>query len=58
MALEMVLEGSFSGAGNTIPPMIISIPGSVLRVPLAYLIAIFGGRRKRRVVGDHSHYYR
>ncbi len=43
MALEIVLEGSFSGAGNTIPPMTVSIPGSVLRVPLAYLIAIFWG---------------
>ena len=41
MALEIVLEGSFSGAGNTIPPMSVSIPGSVLRVPLAYLLAIF-----------------
>jgi putative MATE family efflux protein len=43
MALEIVLEGSFSGAGNTIPPMTVSIPGSVLRVPLAYLIAISWG---------------
>ena len=43
MALEIVLEGSFSGAGNTIPPMSVSIPGSVLRIPLAYLIAIFWG---------------
>jgi putative MATE family efflux protein len=43
MALEIVLEGSFSGAGNTIPPMTVSIPGSVLRVPLAYLIAVFWG---------------
>jgi putative MATE family efflux protein len=43
MALEIVLEGSFSGAGNTVPPMTVSIPGSVLRVPLAYLIAIFWG---------------
>jgi putative MATE family efflux protein len=43
MALEIVLEGSFSGAGNTVPPMTVSIPGSVLRVPLAYLIAILWG---------------
>jgi putative MATE family efflux protein len=43
MALEIVLEGSFSGAGNTIPPMIVSIPGSILRIPLAYLIAILWG---------------
>jgi Na+-driven multidrug efflux pump len=43
MALEIVLEGSFSGAGNTIPPMTVSIPGSIARIPLAYLIAIFWG---------------
>jgi len=43
MALEIVLEGSFSGAGNTIPPMTVSIPGSVARIPLAYLIAILWG---------------
>lgn len=43
MALEIVLEGSFSGAGNTIPPMAVSIPGSILRIPLAYLIAISWG---------------
>lgn len=43
MALEIVIEGSFSGAGNTIPPMTVSIPGSVARIPLAYLIAIFWG---------------
>lgn len=43
MALEIILEGSFSGAGNTIPPMTVSIPGSVLRIPLAYLIAISWG---------------
>jgi putative MATE family efflux protein len=40
MGLEIVLEGTFSGAGNTIPPMVVSVPGSVARIPLAYLIAI------------------
>jgi putative MATE family efflux protein len=40
MALEFVLEGAFAGAGNTIPPMIISIPGTLLRIPLAYYLAI------------------
>ncbi len=36
MAIEIVLEGAFSGAGNTIPPTAISIPGTLLRLPLAY----------------------
>lgn len=39
MALEIVLEGAFSGAGDTIPPMIVLIPGAVVRVPLAYYLA-------------------
>lgn len=38
MACEMVLEGSFSGAGNTLPPMVIAIPGAILRIPLAYFL--------------------
>ena len=36
MAIEIVLESAFSGAGNTIPPMVVMIPGAVLRIPLAY----------------------
>lgn len=36
MAIEIVLEGAFGGAGDTLPPMIIMIPGSVARIPLAY----------------------
>ena len=36
MAVEIVLEGAFSGAGNTIPPTLISIPGTIARLPLAY----------------------
>jgi Na+-driven multidrug efflux pump len=43
MALEFVLEGAFAGAGNTIPPMIVSIPGTLLRIPLAYFLAISMG---------------
>ena len=38
MGIEIVLEGSFSGAGNTVPPMLVSIPGSILRLPLAYFL--------------------
>ena len=40
MAFEFVLEGAFAGAGNTLPPMIVSIPGTFLRIPLAYYLAI------------------
>jgi len=38
MAAEIVLEGAFSGAGNTLPPMIVGIPGSLIRLPIAYLL--------------------
>jgi putative MATE family efflux protein len=38
MALEIVLEGAFSGAGDTLPPMIVMIPGAVIRVPLAWYL--------------------
>ena len=38
MGIEVVLEGAFSGAGNTVPPMMVSIPGSILRLPLAYFL--------------------
>ena len=40
MAWEIVLEGAFSGAGDTLPPMMVSLPGSILRIPLAYLLAM------------------
>jgi len=40
MALEIIFEGSFGGAGNTIPPMLVSITGSLVRIPLAYLLAV------------------
>ncbi len=43
MALEFVLEGTFAGAGDTLPPMIVSIPGTLLRIPLAYFLAIPAG---------------
>ncbi|MBN1211051.1 MAG: MATE family efflux transporter [candidate division Zixibacteria bacterium] len=38
MAVEIVIEGSFSGAGNTIPPMLVLLPGAVARIPLAYYL--------------------
>ncbi len=35
MAVEIVLEGAFSGAGDTLPAMTVSVLGSFARVPLA-----------------------
>lgn len=34
MAIEIVLENAFSGAGDNVPPMVISVPMNVVRVPL------------------------
>ncbi len=39
MAVEIVLEGAFSGAGDTVPPMLVMVPGSAIRIPLAYYLA-------------------
>ncbi len=39
MALEIVLEGAFGGAGDTVPPMLVMVPTSLARIPLAYLLA-------------------
>ncbi len=35
---ELVLEGAFSGAGNSLPPMIIGVPLTAARIPAAYLL--------------------
>jgi putative MATE family efflux protein len=40
MGWEIVLEGAFSGAGYTWPPMIVAIPGAIARIPLAWLLAV------------------
>jgi putative MATE family efflux protein len=37
--LEIVLNGAFSGAGDTLPPSIISVTVSMLRIPLAGALA-------------------
>lgn len=36
MGFEIVLEGAFAGSGDTWPAMLISVPGSLARIPLAY----------------------
>ncbi len=38
-AAELVLEGAFGGAGLTVPPMVISVTLTSLRIPLCYLAA-------------------
>jgi putative MATE family efflux protein len=38
MGIEITLEGAFTGSGNTVPPMLVSIPGSIARLPLAYFL--------------------
>lgn len=43
MAWEIIFEGAFSGAGDTLPPMTIAIPGAVLRIPLAWFLAVYLG---------------
>ncbi len=40
MGISIVLDGAFSGSGDTVPPMVLSISLNVLRLPLAYLLAI------------------
>jgi putative MATE family efflux protein len=39
MAVEIVLDHAFAGAGDTLPPMLISVPVNLLRVPLVLWIA-------------------
>jgi putative MATE family efflux protein len=43
MAVELVLNGAFSGAGDTMPPMLISVVISLLRIPMAWGLAIDAG---------------
>jgi len=38
MAALIVFEGAFSGAGDTLPPMIVGIPAAVMRLPIAYVL--------------------
>ncbi len=40
LAFEVILEGAFTGAGDTKPPFLISIPLTFLRIPLAYYFSI------------------
>jgi putative MATE family efflux protein len=40
MVLEIVLEGAFGGAGDTLPPLLVAGPLSIARVPAAYVLAV------------------
>lgn len=40
LAPEVMLEGAFTGAGDTKPPFLISIPLTFLRIPLSFLFSI------------------
>ncbi len=39
LGFEIVLEGAFGGAGNSLPPMLISVPLTWARIPLALFLA-------------------
>lgn len=43
LAPEVVLEGAFTGAGDTKPPFLISFPLTFLRIPLSYLFSVHYG---------------
>ncbi|HWQ18196.1 MAG TPA: MATE family efflux transporter [Methanotrichaceae archaeon] len=40
MALELGLEGAFIGSGNTLPPFLISVPLTLMRIPVAWFLAV------------------
>ncbi|MEW6743223.1 MAG: MATE family efflux transporter [Planctomycetota bacterium] len=42
MGLEIVFEGAFGGAGRTVPPMVVSISVTILRIPVIYLCTRLG----------------
>jgi Na+-driven multidrug efflux pump len=40
LVFEIVLEGAFGGAGDSVPPLLVSGPLSIARVPAAYVLAV------------------
>jgi len=40
MAIEIVYEGAFAGAGDTLPAMAITLPVTAARIPAAWLLAV------------------
>ena len=45
MGIEILLVGAFSGAGDTVPSMVITVPLNLARVPFACVLAGFFGLR-------------
>jgi putative MATE family efflux protein len=43
MALEVVLAQAFVGAGDTIPPMVVDVPITASRIPIAWWLAVVLG---------------
>ncbi len=41
LAFEVIMEGAFSGAGYTLPVMLVSLPITAARIPLAWYLAIY-----------------
>lgn len=39
MTVEIVLDGAFSGAADTMPPLVVGVPLALARIPLAWLLA-------------------
>lgn len=39
LGFEIVFEGAFSGAGNSLPPMLVAVPITWMRIPLAIYLA-------------------
>ncbi len=40
LAFEVIMEGAFSGAGYTLPVMLVTIPVTAFRIPLAWFLAV------------------
>jgi putative MATE family efflux protein len=40
LVFEIVLEGAFGGAGDSVPPLVVGGPLSIARVPAAYFLAV------------------
>lgn len=41
LAFEVIMEGAFSGAGYTLPVMLVTVPITAARIPLAWYLAIY-----------------
>ena len=51
LGFEVILEGAFSGAGDTKPPFLVVFPITFLRIPLSYILGIRFGLGLQAVWG-------